>query len=355
MPYFLTSFGSCRGSLLKITIFSLAVICSWFFPAHAAPAPSFAAAVGYTANTYSSTFDKSQVDMTNTTNAGYKWYVSRFFGFGVTSVSGVVLNSDASVTLENNGAANTGILSAGANPDGGWVGTAFGGGGYFEAVIKFNPALISGDGWPSWWSMSLEHMAQLPTVQWPGQAKGPGAQYYEHYMEPDIMEYDVAGTAGGKAYGAAIHDWSGIWPNFINKTQPWPAFVVTTPAATDFNQYHKFGMLWVPATASKKGSVQYYFDDQATTSGVSWTQYTNQAPTPAASMDSWTYGVLDQQHLVLILGSGSRGPMTVQSVNAWQKSDYYNGHDGKIAVKLPDLNGTSPTILPADGHYTDSV
>ncbi|MDD5675683.1 MAG: chitobiase/beta-hexosaminidase C-terminal domain-containing protein, partial [Chitinivibrionales bacterium] len=72
-------------------------------------------------------------------------------------------------------------------------------------------------------------------------------------------------------------------------------------------------------------------------------------------MDSWTYGVLDQQHLVLILGSGSRGPMTVQSVNAWQKSDYYNAHDGKIAVKLPDLNGTSPTILPADGHYTDSV
>ena len=37
-------------------------------------------------------------------------------------------------------------------------------------------------------------------------------------------------------------------------------------------------------------------------------------------MTPWTFGILDQQHVVLILGTGPGEPMTIESVNVWQAS-----------------------------------
>src|SRR5664279_3142755 len=56
--------------------------------------PSFAAAVDYTNSTFSSTFDTASVDLRNTVKAGYKWYISRFNGYGVTPASAIIANSD---------------------------------------------------------------------------------------------------------------------------------------------------------------------------------------------------------------------------------------------------------------------
>jgi hypothetical protein len=239
------------------------------------------------------------------------------------------LNGNRTVTLENNGCGNDGISSAGPVKDG-WVGAAFGGGGYFEVTFKFDPQTVTNSktgNWPAWWSMAIEHMASLPSAHWPGQAAR-----YDHYIEPDLFEWDVSdyGDPPGKSYAGAMVDWSAMWPKMVRKIQPWPKFVVTTPSTTDFRQYHKFGWLWVPATATTEGYAQYYFDDQPTTDRVSWTQFTNQTPTPAGQMDPWTFGILDRQHLVLILGSGASGAMTIQSVNVWQKSTRYNGKNGVI-------------------------
>ncbi len=287
--------------------------------------PALAAALGYTNNTFTSTFDSSQVDMNDTLDQGYKWYISRPFGAGATPVSGITLNTDGSVTLQYNGDVNTGILSA-ANKGGTWVGSVFGGGGYFEATFKFDPTAVTGSGWPAWWGLPIEKVADLPDYQWPGQAAG-----YDHYTETDFFEY-FPGSPATNWYGSMI-DWSGIYSNgypvMINNWQ-----INTIATSADFRQYHKYGWLWVPATSAAKGYVIYYFDNVQTPDTVSWVQFhTNMTPADFTNLGA-LYGVIDQEHITLILGSGAQGAMTIQSVKVWQKNGDYNGSNGVIPISL---------------------
>src|SRR5262249_36182692 len=123
-------------------------------------------------------------------------------------------------------------------------------------------------------------------------------------------------------FGGAIHDWFGVFSDGYNVvTLPHSVVVRKVPLKTDFTQYHRYGFLWVPATASKNGYAEHYFDDQKIGWAVAWSQYTNQAPPPRPP---WTFGVIDNNHLVLILGTGIGEPMTVKSVNVWQASDINN-------------------------------
>jgi hypothetical protein len=297
--------------------------------------PSFAAAVGYTNSTFSSTFDRSSVDLRNTVKPGYEWYISRFCGYGVTPASAITANNDDTITLENTGGANSGILTAG-HINGKWVGTVFGGGGYFEAILKFDPQTVTNrtKGWPAWWSIPIEHELTFGSWQWPGQAEG-----YAHYVEPDFFEWNIDGVEGvpPKTYNVTMNDWSGIWTPEkgypVCKQNSWTTKFYTTPATTDFKQYHKYGWLWIPASPTRKSNPKYYFEDLPNTNSFSWTQFTNQPPTPSESMEPWTFGILDQQHLVLILGSGDSGAMTVKAVNVWQRSDDANGHNGKLSLR----------------------
>jgi hypothetical protein len=55
-----------------------------------------------------------------------------------------------------------------------------------------------------------------------------------------------------------------------------------------------------------------------------WTKFDNQPPPP--TNQPWAFGRLDQEHLVLILGTGPNEPMTIRSVNVWQASDSNNLH-----------------------------
>jgi hypothetical protein len=204
------------------------------------------------------------------------------------------------------------------------VGTAFGGGGYFEATFKFDPQDIIKNrfnGWPAWWSMAIEHMANLDTRQWPGQQKG-----YEHFIEADFFEYDLEDYAGrGKLnyFGGALHDWFGLPSSepYSHVTVPHSVVVRAVPIDTDFTQYHRYGFLWVPATATRDGYAEYYFDGERVGRRVAWSQSTNQAPPPNPP---WMFSVIDRNHLVLILGTGVNEPMTVLSVNVWQVSDDHN-------------------------------
>ena len=76
-------------------------------------------------------------------------------------------------------------------------------------------------------------------------------------------------------------------------------------------------MLWIPATASVDGTVTFYFDGVSSGS-FSYSQFTTQAPPPTAQ--PWAGGVIDSQHLALILGNGSAARMQIQAVNVWQAS-----------------------------------
>ena len=282
--------------------------------------PPQAAAVHYIVHTFSSTFSANQVDITNTSKSGFKWYPC-----ASTKLSSIDLNTDESVTLLGDTTGPNAELATASwtGTPGGFVGTAFGGGGYFEATFKFDPQDVlknNFEGWPSWWSMAIEHMAGMDTRQWPGQQNG-----YEHFIEADFFEYDLKDyVLSGKwnYFGGAIHDWFGLYNGSYDHVIPPHSVVVReVPINTDFTQYHRYGFLWVPATATRNGYAEYYFDNRKVGRTVGWRQYTNQEPPPRPP---WTFSIIDKNHLVLILGTGVNEPMTVMSVNVWQTSDDQN-------------------------------
>ena len=283
--------------------------------------PAEAIQEGYTVNTFTSDFTAQTVDMNRTLNRGYKWYLADLFDVRA-NPAGVKINGDGSATFygDNTGAAGT-LLSIAPYPGtNSWVGTAFGGGGYIEAVFNYNPAQVTAthqNGWhayPAFWSLAMEGNV-VGSNQWPGQAAG-----YQHSVEVDFFEADH--ITQPTTYGVGLHDWWGIPNKTCNpglcKISPFPAGVQAPPAGTNFTQYHTYGFLWVPATATTDGFVDAFFDGQRTGYKVSWTQYTNQPPTPAGK--TWAYGKMDQQHLFFILGTGTGETYTVKSVNVWQKN-----------------------------------
>jgi hypothetical protein len=294
-----------------------------------ADAPPGAAAVGYTVNTFSTNFTASNVDIANSGNAGYSWYPWNLFGHHA-NTSAIRINPDGSVTLagDTTGPGGELMTATPASNSAKFVGTAFGGGAYIDAEFKFNPddvARAQSKGWPAFWSLSLEASMLKGAAQWPGQAPG-----YVHNVEVDFFEYlFLQYNFPRNMYGGSMHDWYGI-PNvtcprgLCPQNMGFQESQRKTPEGTDFTQYHHYGFLWVPATDAKRGYARFYFDGQSVGPDRQWTRYTNQPPPP--TNQPWAFGVLDQQHLMLILGTGPNEPMTIRSVNVWQASAAQNLH-----------------------------
>jgi hypothetical protein len=294
------------------------------------PAPAPALAAGYTLNTFStqSNFNASGiVDMAATNVAGFKWYLWKFFGSTQTATP-VTLNSDGTVTISN-GAGYNGTLAStvpiGTSPY--FHGTAFGGGGYFEAELGFDAAnVVFAAGWPAWWTMSNEHLIGDYGDAWTGQATG-----YTHFIEPDIFEYDIKANSG--IYGSATHEYWGVYnvtcTNFCSQYELVTAtpgrrpsvFSMFFPPVVNFSLYHKYGMLWIPATGTTSGSLTFYFDGISMGS-FSYTHFTTQSPPPTGQ--PWAYGIIDNNHLTLILGNDSAARMQIRSVNIWQATTANN-------------------------------
>ena len=288
--------------------------------------PSPASENGYDTITYTSTFTTKTVDINHTLKRGYKWYLLDLFGRQA-SASGVKLNSDGSLSLlgDNTGAAGQLASMVPYRGTNSYVGTAFGGGFYMQTVFNFNYADVKKTHptgavhvtTPAFWSLAAESVGFSGTDQWPGQAKG-----YQHNVEFDFFEADYWTTQN--AYGMGLHDWWGIpgktcspglcGLGFLN-----PSGERVVPKGTNFGAYHTYGTLWVPATAKTKGFTASYFDGALIGQNThTWTEYTNQAPTPVGK--SWAFGRLDQQHMFFIIGSGAGQPFNVKSVTVWQKN-----------------------------------
>ena len=299
-------------------------------PVIAAQAPSPASQAGYTQNTFSANFTSSNVDIANSKDPGYSWYLWNLYGSHA-SPAAIGLNSDGSVTLAGDTVGPGGELmtATAARNSAGFVGTAFGGGAYIEATFKFNPADViraNNKYWPAFWSLALEASVRPGANQWPGQAHG-----FQHQIEVDFFEYLLQGYGGPQnAYSSSMHDWYGIYkstcpPGLCQVGFEFNESKRLAPAGTDFTQYHTYGSLWVPATSAASGYIQFFFDGEPIGAVRKWSQYTDQPPTNP-KQQPWAFGVLDRQHLVLILGTGPQEPMTVQSVNVWQASASQNLH-----------------------------
>jgi hypothetical protein len=310
---------------------SAAVVALWGVAGIAAASepPASAAAVGYTKNTLSSNFTAATVDVASSGKPGFAWYPWKLFGHP-TNTSALKLNADGSITLMGDSTGPNGELvsATAANNAQKFVGTAFGGGAYIDGEIKFNPQDVANagtKGWPSFWSLAMEDSVLLGGSQWGGQPAG-----YKHSVEVDFFEYlYLPYGVPRNIYGAGMHDWYGVpsvtctrglCAQHMQPEEPKRA----TPVGTDFTQYHHFAFLWVPATDTSQGYARFYFDGQAMGPDRRWAKFDNQPPPP--TNQPWAFGRIDQEHLVLILGTGPNEPMTIGSINVWQATDSKNLH-----------------------------
>jgi hypothetical protein len=299
------------------------------------PAPIFATGAGYASNTFlTQSFTTANTDTGFTFNPGFQWYCNGAFGNTCGGNALSLTGGVASITTNVGGMTSGGVTTAGNN----WRGMAFGGGAYFEATLTFNDANVNtANGWPSWWLYSIENLgsgiASLTSGppgaynQWLGQTAG-----YSHYLEADIMEYDFGGT--GNTYGASVHDWYFPGSSQNYKISP---FAVGKPAA--YTTIHRYGGLWIPATANSLGSFTDYLDGQPLTPNVTWHKY------------AWT---------VTTNGTISTGSATITMVaaNAAALGTYgtdivsgYDVFDQTTSQDLGTFNGTwSANVLHLSGN-----
>ncbi|MDR3708965.1 MAG: hypothetical protein P4L33_11750 [Capsulimonadaceae bacterium] len=365
-----------RPALIAVSLFGSAVsLCS----AGSNPAaPPQAAAAGYTINTFHSVFNTNTVDSTGRTQPGFLWYPAHYYWMKPTDAASmqlgpgntIILNSDGSPSGNN----NTQICSMSpAKTTSGFVGMSFGGGGYFEATFSFDPDQVfsqrkksgeqqSNAGWPSWWALSADPIIERSQVQsWIYYSTADVDPKYCNSVETDFFEYNCE-PSDRDSYGGALHNWYGIY-KYKGIHYPYEYGHMGVPKGADFTKPHKFGFLWVPARSSSAGKVRgyaaFYFDDKLVSNGKHiWEPYCGEAPPPTDEHPA--FGVLDRQHLALILGSGVGEPMTVKSVNVWQMSDHWNVgadtlYDCFIDLKKPDaiigpigLDTKTPEFF--DGH-----
>ncbi len=402
--------------MMRTWSLSVALVCGALgtpFLAHATctsqtpPAvPAQAQAVGYNTNTFSSTDFTSgtggNVDLTYAYGGPcLQWFPYHNIPIGPTDadMSQVQPQPDGSLLLMGDTTGPGGeIATAAPRPDqsGHFVGTAFGGGAYIEARIKFDVKdnYASGSDWPAFWSGSIERYAQwmvgtapnqVPSDQWVNEpAQGNPAQPYEHFVEADFMEYfgstninPSPGTNPTWGYSGHFHDWYGTrlttCPGYLfcdgfnnlDTTTQGNLDTKTVPSGTDFSQYHNYGFLWVPATATTKGYTQYYFDGQPigiTNYNYTWYQWVDGplGPPNYQGTSAPMFGVIDQQHLILILGTGlgsttTKGePMTIASVNVWQAGTSKNLTNASAQAPACSYSITTPAVptLPAPPNPT---
>ena len=309
--------ASALSSAVQQTLLGEAGIPPW------APAPAQAAAVGFNSLTFNSWFTAQSLDAAQSGVSGKQWYPWNFFAQS-TNLSGIHLNGDHTVTLTTG--PNTQIATAFDKGSGNFVGTAFSGGFYIEAILHFNPQdVINGSfsAWPSFWMMSIEHLVAMAAQQWPGQAAG-----YNHFAEVDVLEYDLSTfvpSQGTNFYGVGWHDWFGTGngaapaPNSPTFSQ---VLAAISPSNVDFTQYHKYGCLWVPATVSTRGYLNFYFDNVLVGRSMSWSQYTGTPNPPSATAVAafghtsddygWQYNNLRQVLAPSLLGASSGGKIILQ-------------------------------------------
>jgi hypothetical protein len=287
-------------------------------------APGPAQDAGYCANTFSTNhnFTTATVDFLYTYRPGFQWYGINFFGVYVGSNNQLLLNSDGSASEKATEPGDQGFASVGVSPSGGMVGTAFGGGMYVEYTASYDQRLVDPAlGWPSLWTFSLEHI--LNTDLWPVPA-APSANYHE-WAEFDILEHEGRGATN--QYHATLHHGYGV-ARTTCPGQEWCDTQTITPIALSTTTTpHRYGMLWAPATATRRGYVKWFLDGVQQGATLNWTHEdpTTDAPPPTLSTP-WTYGVVDRQHLALIFGSGVNAPITVYDVEVWQVDASHNLH-----------------------------
>lgn len=296
---------------------SRSLVGSLDFQYRSVPAP--ARKVNYLTNSYFLDFSKDQF---REMPWGFErhWVPFRFFGykFPLKNISSLLNEPGIRLTGVSQ-FANAHISSARqSNGLPGFNGIAFGGGAYIEAEMRFDPSVISTlNGWPSFWALSLCGLiSPVECNHWNGQPEG-----FQNNVELDIFEYLTGDSA---SYATALHHWYGIpamtCPNRACKISS--AYSLNKkyfPIDFDFDEFHRYGVLWVPATNLYPGYVEFYLDGDLMAGAVSWNLFDSRyAPTDSAQ--DWAFSVIDRQIFILVFGAGAYQHLDIRGVSVWQKS-----------------------------------
>jgi hypothetical protein len=286
-------------------------------PVTATVAPAQAAAVGYTARTYGP----------NVT-LGKNWRLS-FAGSHVTQ------NTDGSVTSGGPSHYSDNCTTLDIQ--------SFGGGMYVEGIMKYsgkNAGWNTSVGWPCFWANSLEGRS-LPFPDNRG-------------IEIDFME---ALSGQDNTFAGVIYDWYDSAPDG-SKRQVYGTGEIPIPNGGDLHSLHKYGFLWVPATANSKGYAKFFLDDVLITAWQPvWDLYYANQPVPYV-VGKTLYSNMDKQHFWLMFGSGDPNPLTVTEVSVWQRDGSQNIPPGTpvkppVFVVTPDgtivKKGSTATITDSLG------
>ncbi len=247
------------------------------------------------------------------TNPRAQWFRARFFGDLTTAASTLSIKNGV-LTMTGTQAQPAHIQSAApSGGNAGWVGRAFRNGAYFEARIAVGAdSLATASGWPSFWSMAIEHMPLRGAAQWPGQPIG-----YMRFIENDFFEYNPAWNR--EAYFATLWEWYGRW-ELCSKGR-WcdqsnaddPRRVIPLPKGRKWSDFNVYGQKWVPETGKQIGYVQNYLNGRAVGPRVTWR---SGDATPPSSIDV-RFNIMDRQGLMLVLATGGQ-PMRIDWVRVWQ-------------------------------------
>jgi hypothetical protein len=293
---------------------------------HAAP-PKQAGLAGFKNRVFYDDFDStSTIDMANSQTGNFNWYLSQWFYHGQAALNPADLSvSNSVLTIAANNTTLYSLVSAFDTdpqvPDQ-FHGNVFGGGGYFEARMKYNPAQGGGvyfflnsieqvADWAVWNNTEASGMAH-----WEGQPA-----HYGHWIEVDVIE--TLGNANN-AYFCRVHDWSGLkgaLTNIMNDNY------LIAADLSDPNLFHTYGVLWVPQNGDTPGRLEFYFDN-VKKQVVYYKGPPGSPPLPGQDGSLWTpdqpdkagrtYSIIDQHRLALNLHGTAACPLHVDWVKVWK-------------------------------------
>lgn len=260
---------------------------------NAVKVPQMAVDAGYTRLTFFDDFDDpSTIDWEVSGAEGYRWYLDRPFRWTPLEKGDVTVRDSVVMVAQKKSCANWGIATYSAKGD---CGTAFRY-GYFEARIRFDQTKCKSDvsGFPAWWSFSVAHTTDRNDAHW---------------AELDFFEAMTNPQADGRYTGtfvATAHDWirpAGGNPQNHQNPNNWHDGVVT-------EGWHDYGCLWQP------GSFAWYYDGRC----IAKVTYGDGKPDPVSPSSDFDgcYRGIDEENMLLILGSCAEWPMEIDHVCVWQ-------------------------------------
>jgi len=276
-------------------------------PPYGVPAP--AKAVGFGTKTFNSTMLGTAPGTLQKLN---------FFGVTL-SPSWFIQNSDGSLTLIGNPSPGYGGLVSpaaynGSNPYK-YQGIAFGGGMYYQTTFSYAGTQTGKEMSVSIYDvLSLDGYTPLNVPGYMG-------------IEIDGPEFNVPGST--TQYGISCHNF--YYPSGGPKIRLDPTVLtsggspITIPSGS-LTGSNTYGMLWVPATSTTQGYIQWFFNGVQVGPTVSWNQYNVNQAFPPSNAASTVCNVLDTLRMVPVIGLGDTPtPMTITSVQIWQGSGVNNG------------------------------